>query len=422
MTSGSVSTGATYSGTVDLTNGAVSGTWVEGAYGLSGVFSGNGSWGNLTGNGGAIPIFIDVGTFILSDVIPGIDIVNISAGATAVQNLTTAIASYAANITNYGTLVINAHPTTASTITGSSGIDIITGSSADDILDGGAGDDILTGGDGSDTYYIDNTGDSVTETANVSGSATLGFRLALDLSGNIDKVIASISYTLGDKLENLDLATGGGNLTGTGNALDNVLTGNEGNNTLTGGAGIDIIDGGAGIDIASYVGNRASFTLAQSGTGFTVTDSTGAEGTDTVTNIERLAFADTNVALDVTDGNAGTTAKILGAVFGTSSLSNTTYVGIGLTYLDGGMSYQNLMQLAIDAYLGAGANHVSVVNLLYTNVVGVAPSAADRDYFVGLLDTGAYTVASLGVMAANHSLNTANINLTGLAQTGIEFI
>ena len=39
-------------------------------------------------------------------------------------------------------------------------------------------------------------------------------------------------------MENLTL-TGTGNLSGTGNALDNVITGNSGNNVLTGGAGVD---------------------------------------------------------------------------------------------------------------------------------------------------------------------------------------
>ncbi len=49
-------------------------------------------------------------------------------------------------------------------------------------------------------------------------------------------------------------------------------------------------------------------------------------------------------------------------------------------------------------------------------------SAADRDYYVGLLDSGAFTVASLGVLAADTTLNTGNINLVGLAATGIEFV
>ena len=144
-------------------------------------------------------------------------------------------------------------------------------------------------------------------------------------------------------------------------------------------------------------------------------------GNDKLSNVERLKFADTGIALDLS-GNAGTVAKILGAVFGPAEVYNEVYAGIGLYYIDGGMTYESLMQLAIDARLGAGAGHAAVVDLLYTNVVGVPPGETDRAYFVGLLDTGAYTVAGLGVMAADIDLNVNNINLVGLAGTGLEYV
>lgn len=150
--------------------------------------------------------------------------------------------------------------------------------------------------------------------------------------------------------------------------------------------------------------------------------SSDTDGTDTLTNIQRLQFNDISVALDI-DGNAGTTAKILGAVFGKSALSNETYVGIGLQLLDTGTSYQDLMQLALNAKLGVSVNDpTQVVSLLYSNIVGVAPDQANLNYFVGLLNSHQYTTASLGVMAADTSLNTANIDLIGLAQTGIYYV
>ena len=49
------------------------------------------------------------------------------------------------------------------------------------------------------------------------------------------------------------------------------------------------------------------------------------------------------------NGNAGTVAKLLGAVFGQSSISNKAYVGIGLKYLYEGMSYVGLAALALQA-------------------------------------------------------------------------
>ena len=50
-----------------------------------------------------------------------------------------------------------------------------------------------------------------------------------------------------------------------------------------------------------------------------------------------------------------------------------------------------------------------------------APGAADLAYFTGLLDSGAHTQASLGVLAAQVDLNTQSVELLGLASTGIEY-
>jgi Ca2+-binding RTX toxin-like protein len=64
----------------------------------------------------------------------------------------------------------------------------------------------------------------------------------------IDKVIASITHTLANNIENLNLG-GNTSINATGNSLDNIITGNQGSNTLKGGVGNDILDGGVGNDI-----------------------------------------------------------------------------------------------------------------------------------------------------------------------------
>ncbi len=204
-----------------------------------------------------------------------------------------------------------------------------------------------------------------------------------------------------------------------GGGGNDVLIGNAAGNWLQGGAGNDGLDGGLGIDLAVYGAVRASAAVAATATGFSVTSD--LDGADTLVNVERLQFADSALALDL-DGNAGTVAKVLGAVFGRDEVANEVYAGIGLYYIDGGMAYESLMQLAIDARLGIGASHPAVVDLLYANVVGVPPGDADRTHFVGLLDSRAYTVAGLGVMAADIDLNVTNINLIGLAQQGLEYV
>lgn len=210
--------------------------------------------------------------------------------------------------------------------------------------------------------------------------------------------------------------------------LSERITGNAANNRFTSGKGSDVLDGGDGRDTSVYLRPMAEYTLAKTSTGFTVTDKSFSTLSrfenfffDTLTSIERLEFTDVKLALDLS-GNAGTAAKILGAVFGKASLSSREYVGTALNLLDNGMSYRSLMDAALNAKLGAGADSAAVVNLLFNNIVGAAPSASDLATYTGLLNSGQLARADLAVSAADHALNAANINLVGLATTGIEYI
>jgi len=138
-------------------------------------------------------------------------------------------------------------------------------------------------------------------------------------------------------------------------------------------------------------------------------------------DVSRIFIGDLAVAYDV-NGNAGQVAKILGAVFGSSEVSNKEYAGIGLDYLDNkGYSYEGLMDLALKAS-GCVSNE-DVVNKLYENVVGVAPTAEQAAPFVAMLEgqSPQHTWGSLGVMAADLELLTTKIDLTGLAETGLEY-
>lgn len=198
---------------------------------------------------------------------------------------------------------------------------------------------------------------------------------------------------------------------------DDVLLGNDANNVLRGNRGNDLLDGGAGIDTALFTGPRAGYTLSI-GSKNLLADKSGLEGTDTLIHVERLQFSDQSVAIDLS-GNAGITAKVIGAVLGKVAVSNPTYVGIGLSYLDKGMSYSNLGELALGA-VAANTND-KIVSTLWLNVIGFPASAADKAPFVKMLDDG-MKPGDLVVLAADTSFNTTNINLVGLALTGIEYI
>jgi len=79
----------------------------------------------------------------------------------------------------------------------------------------------------------------------------------------------------------------------TGSYKDDVLVGTQFNDTLQGNGGNDMINGGAGIDTVVYNGNRNAYTFGTLADGaLTVA---GAEGTDTLHNIDWLQFADMKV-------------------------------------------------------------------------------------------------------------------------------
>ena len=126
-------------------------------------------------------------------------------------------------------------------LTGNILVNVITGGVGNDTLDGGTGNDTMVGGQGNDTYFVDATGDIVTEAAN-AGTDT------------IVTTLASYSISALTNVENLtgNAATG---QSLTGNTLANLIMGGVGDDTLGGGAGNDRLTGGGGAD--AFVFNTA---------------------------------------------------------------------------------------------------------------------------------------------------------------------
>ena len=205
------------------------------------------------------------------------------------------------------------------------------------------------------------------------------------------------------------------------------LSGQGGDDQLWGGAGNDQLDGGAGIDTAHFVGARSDYDILFAAGVGTVQVKAGDAGVDQLTGIERLQFDGQTVrlAMDL-DGNAGSVAKIIGALFGKARLADAAIVGIGLKLLDDGMSYPDLVAAAVASGFfeqSAGSHsNTDFVRWVYSNVVGAPPAAADLKYYVDLLETGAYTQATLGLLACEIELNVAGVDLIGLAGTGLPFI
>ncbi|MFD1627601.1 beta strand repeat-containing protein [Azospirillum griseum] len=211
-------------------------------------------------------------------------------------------------------------------LTGGAGADLLTGLDGNDTLNGGAGADTLLGGTGNDTYVVDNVGDVLVE-----------------LPGEgIDTVQSSINHTLLGDFENLTL-TGSAALTGTGNALNNLLTGNGAANLLTGLEGDDTLNGGGGAD--TLIGGLGNDSYVVDNAGDVVTELVG-EGIDTV-----------NASINWT---LGTNLENL-TLTGSAAISAT---GNGLNNLLTGNSGANLLDggLGADSMVGGAGNDVYIVD------------------------------------------------------------
>ena len=242
---------------------------------------------------------------------------------------------------------------------GGDGADQLKGDAGNDILDGGLGADAMIGGAGNDTYYIDHTGDVLTELA---GEGT-------------DSVNSTVRYTVAAGLENLrllDLVA-----KGAGNELNNVITGNDaanaisgfagddallggrGADSLIGGDGNDLLDGGLGSD--TMVGGLGDDTYYVDEEGDVVSEE-GGSGIDTVMSIKghNLREGVENLTLvgigsvtgrgndlnNIIIGNEGNN-KLLGAS-GDDTLKggagdDTLIGGLGRDVLEGGVGIDSLI-------------------------------------------------------------------------------
>ena len=200
------------------------------------------------------------------------------------------------------------------TITGGLGNATLISGGGNDVLRGGAGIDVMIGRQGNDTYYVNNMGDIVSESA----------------SQGTDTVYASVNYTLpsGSAIEYLRANAGANGLTLAGNELANTIVGGSGNDTLIGGAGNDVLKSGSGVD--AMLGGQGNDTYYVDNPGDVVTEAAG-QGTDTVYASVSYTLP-SGSEIEYLRANAGANALTLTG----NELANTIVGGSGNDTLIGG--------------------------------------------------------------------------------------
>jgi Ca2+-binding RTX toxin-like protein len=267
-----------------------------------------------------------------------------AAGSGAANTTATDSFTYATATGGLATVTVNLTGVDSGSdmVQGTPGDDVLDGGVGGDLLDGGLGADDMTGGAGDDTFVVDDPGDLTRE---------------LNGGGN-DRVRSTISVTLTDFIENLNLE-GTADIDGTGNGLANVINGNEGANILSGGGGRDLLKGGLGNDTLN--GDEDVDQLLGEGGDDTLNGGAGADRLDGGVGLDTLDGGD---GADILEGGAD--ADTLLGQAGADQL----FGGDGDDQLDGGADNDTLNGgTGADAMTGGTGDDTYIVDDLGDSTV-----------------------------------------------------
>ncbi len=204
-------------------------------------------------------------------------------------------------------------------------------------------------------------------------------------------------------------------LSGQGGSLAN-----DSANLFSSSTGSQKFDGLGGIDTVSYGMSKNMYAISRAGNAATVVDRSGVGGTDSLVNVERLAFKDVSVALDI-DGNAGKAYRLYKAAFDREP--DAGGLGFWIKMIDNGVTLaQAAAGFTASAEFartyGAQTSNAEFVTLLYENTLHRAPEAGGYNFWMNALDLG----FSRGELLAFFSESPENqAQVIGLIQNGIEF-
>lgn len=231
-----------------------------------------------------------------------------------------------------------------------------------------------------------------------------------------------------------------------GSAGPDVIYGNAHNNRLDGGGDQrqDQIDGRDGLDTAVYAGRHEQYLVAkalspapphgsqrsdiEARKEYTVT----LQGTDAslsqdwLVNIERLEFSDRHVALDLQAGEASTHAVgLVTALLDKPALTDAALMGELIHYadqLDLRVMAEILVNAGVTAGLAGGNSDSALIQLLYRNVTGNAPSAEELQWTVAYAQDNHFSQADILSVIATLPQTYARADLVGLQQHGLTYL
>lgn len=203
------------------------------------------------------------------------------------------------------------------------------------------------------------------------------------------------------------------------------VTGSLAKDIFAGDSTSQVIDGLLGIDTVTYSAPISRYKVLTTGNYQTnVIDIGTINHGDTLTNIERLHFTDTNVALDIgPTQNAGSVYMLYKAAF--NRAPDASGMGYWLAQVDGGKNIvtdiaQGFVKAPeFTAKYGANPSNASYVDSLYQNVLGRSGEAGGVAYRNKVLNEGSATKAY--VLEQFATLPEGASNVASLIANGISY-
>jgi Ca2+-binding RTX toxin-like protein len=280
-------------------------------------------------------------------------------------------------------------------LAGSAGVDQLNGQAGDDTLRGSEGNDQLDGGDGFDVADYRSGGAQGLVANLATGSVSDPF----GASDTLVRIEALLGTPRADSVRGAD-------------GVDS-----QRGDTLRGGAGNDSLDGGSGVDTAEWSGPRADYTVTRlNATTWTVRDNNpanGDEGTDTVTGIERLLFADEQLSFGA---RAEDIVRVAFVLWSPAIVSSSTLFSRGYSYYDVGYSFEQMSVVALQFWPEQGSAFAQ-------KLVGNAPGTTRTvsELLAVMADAGggdAGRAAAVRLMALDPA-TTAQVAASGVLDHGV---
>ncbi|MES2153236.1 MAG: FG-GAP-like repeat-containing protein [Pseudomonadota bacterium] len=154
--------------------------------------------------------------------------------------------------------------------------------------------------------------------------------------------------------------------------------------------GNDLFAGQLGVDTVSYTADHSRYSIASEGDIFFVAGQGAGAATDTLMDVERIAFSDVGVALDI-HGNGGMVYRLYQAAF--NRVPDLGGVGFWIAQKDHGASMHAIAAEFIHSaefttLYGANPSATQFIGSLYANVLHRAPDQGGLDFWVTMIKNG----------------------------------